>query len=477
MPKSADKGSSRQQMEDFIQAYQNKISAAKDRARGLAADTMGAPTLEGPALTKNSLAKKRFKDGGEAKKSEEDAAPKVTGVNKVLDFIAQRVPSSVVSSLPTSARTLLETSQGTKTPVTEANFSPKEMEIMRQLAELKGGDKGSVSYADYAALAKDINKKGKEYSSSVPSLFSMGDPMGNVQTTLGQFKYMKDPQGNLQVVDTYDFNPPNPNMTQEARTGDYGGFGLYNLIRDYAGEKIPPGSGREVRINLGPVKSRAEGSPEEGEVSQAELDAASRPAFVSPSMRRATKISRANDPTDRILGAIEPAVTLGTGAVAAAVGMPRGIYKGLTSGQVGQGKAASIASKEAADFIERNTYAPRSESGRENLAALSKIAEDMKLAPTPGGAAMASLARPSAVGAQASNIAKDFQQYNRQLAVPGASYAVRPEGSTLVINKLTGADDYSNWIPKQFDEAAKDPAAVVPPLASYRALLEALVEA
>ena len=168
------------------------------------------------------------------------------------------------------------------------------------------------------------------------------------------------------------------------------------------------------------------------EVSQAELDAASRPAFVSPSVRRATKISQANDPTDRIMGVIEPALTLGTGAVSSVVGMPFGIFKGLTSGKFREGKAASIASKEAADFIERNTYVPRSESGRENLAALGKIAEDLKLAPTPGGAAMASLARPTAVRAQAANIADDFQQYNRQLAAPGASYAIRPDNPQFI---------------------------------------------
>jgi hypothetical protein len=182
---------------------------------------------------------------------------------------------------------------------------------------------------------------------------------------------------------------------------------------------------------------------EDGEVSQEELDAASRPAFVSPNMRRATKISRANDPTDRIMGAIEPALTLGTGAVAAAVGMPRGIYKGLTSGKFKEGKAASIASKEAADFIERNTYVPRSESGKENLAALSKIAEDLKLAPAPGGAAMASLARPTAVRAQGANIADDFQEYNRQISVPGASYAVPPQGPTKTPAPASGLGFYS----------------------------------
>jgi hypothetical protein len=175
----------------------------------------------------------------------------------------------------------------------------------------------------------------------------------------------------------------------------------------------------------------------------AEREAASRPAFVSPNMPRATKISQANDPTDRIMGVLEPAVTLGTGAVAAAVGMPRGIYKGLTSGQVGEGKAASIASKEAADFIERNTYVPRSESGKENLAALSKIAEDLKLAPAPGGAAMASLARPTAMAAQGANIADDFLQYNRQISVPGASYAVPPQGRVKTPAPASGLGFYS----------------------------------
>ena len=254
-PKGAPE-SARSQMEELARVYQLRMTAARNKARGLSADTFGAPTLEGATLTKNTLAKKRFAKGGEAKKPEGDAAPKVTGVNKVLDFIAQRLPADV---FPTSGRTLLETVQGAKTPITEKNFSPEEMDVMRELAALKGGDKGSINYADYVSLAKEMNKKGKVPASMSPSLFSMADPMGNVQTTLGQFRYMKDPQGNLQVVDKYDFNPPNPNAMQEARTGDYGAFGPYGLIRDYAGEKVPPGAGREVRVNLGPVKKRAKG--------------------------------------------------------------------------------------------------------------------------------------------------------------------------------------------------------------------------
>jgi hypothetical protein len=259
---AASKDSARAQMEELARLYKEKAVQAADVSRGFGKNTFGAPTLAGRTLTKNTLAKKRFTEGGEAKKSEGDSASKVTGINKVLDFIAQRLPADV---FPTTGRTLLETVQGVKTPITEENFSPEEMSVMRELATRKGGDKGSINYADYVALAEEINKKDKASASASPSLFSMADPMGNVQTTLGQFSYIKDPEGNLQVVDTYDFNPPNPNAMQEARTGDYGAFGPYGLIRDYAGEKVPPGAGREVRVNLGPAE-RAKGSPEEGEV-------------------------------------------------------------------------------------------------------------------------------------------------------------------------------------------------------------------
>jgi hypothetical protein len=60
-----DKGSARQQMEELARLYKLKIDAAQDRSRGLAASTFGAPTLEGTTLTKNTLATKRFAEGGE----------------------------------------------------------------------------------------------------------------------------------------------------------------------------------------------------------------------------------------------------------------------------------------------------------------------------------------------------------------------------------------------------------------------------
>jgi len=254
-PAARNTESARSQMEELARIYQLKIRAAQQQARGLSADTFGAPTLEGPTLTKNRLTKNRFKEGGEAKKS--DA-----------------------------------------------------------------------------------------------------------------------------------FN-------------------------------------------------RAKGSPEEGEESS--------DGFYAPFFRAALGIPEEGETsiTDQLIGAGETALTLGSGALSSAVGMPYGLYKGLTSGKYLEGKAPQIADKEAADFIERNTYVPRSQSGKENLEALSKITDALKLAPTPGGAAMASLARPKAVQAQAANIAEDFQEYNRQLDVPGASYAVRPTGSTMLTGPVGSEENIS----------------------------------
>jgi hypothetical protein len=181
--------------------------------------------------------------------------PEVTGMNRVVDFIAQKLNPEWFA---TSGRTLLETVQGTRTPITEKNFKPEELDVIRRLVNLKGKDKGSVSYADYIELSRQMAKaKGEPLPTSVtPSLFSMADPLGNIQTTLGRFSYQTDPKGNLQIIDRYDFNPPMQQDMREARTGDYGAFGPYGMIREYAGEKIPSGSsaGRDVRINLGPRK-------------------------------------------------------------------------------------------------------------------------------------------------------------------------------------------------------------------------------
>ena len=175
-------------------------------------------------------------------------APKVTGINRLIDFVMQRLPADKFS---TNARTLIETAQGSREPITESHFSPEELAALKQLILLKGGDEGDIQYKDYRALGDSMRAQGQTPASMFPGLLSMADPLGNLQTTLGRFNYARDAEGNLTVQDRYDFNPPQEGISQEQRTGDYGAMGPYGLIREYAGEKIRPGQGRKVRINLG----------------------------------------------------------------------------------------------------------------------------------------------------------------------------------------------------------------------------------
>jgi hypothetical protein len=79
-PEAKNTDSARAQMEAFIAQYQRKIEAAKNKALGLRANTLGAPTLGAPTLTRNSLAKKTFAEGGEATK-EEVAEPSIFDVS------------------------------------------------------------------------------------------------------------------------------------------------------------------------------------------------------------------------------------------------------------------------------------------------------------------------------------------------------------------------------------------------------------
>ena len=82
-PAARNTDSARAQMEELARVYQLKIRATQEKAKGLSANTFGAPTLEQPTLTKRKLTKKRFKDGGEAKKSDAESAqePGIFGVS------------------------------------------------------------------------------------------------------------------------------------------------------------------------------------------------------------------------------------------------------------------------------------------------------------------------------------------------------------------------------------------------------------
>lgn len=176
------------------------------------------------------------------------AAPELTGVNRLVDSLVQRANPSW---FPTAGRLFVQTMQGDRRPITEQDYTPEELAALRQLIATQNAPEGSIQYRDYLAAADAERKRsGARPVTLTPGLASLMDPMGNLQTSLGRFRYYRDANGNLMVVDAYDFNPP-PKTASEAALAEQTVTSPYAMLRNYAGQKVPPGQGRSVRINLG----------------------------------------------------------------------------------------------------------------------------------------------------------------------------------------------------------------------------------
>ena len=159
--------------------------------------------------------------------------------NRLVDFLVQRAPAGM---FPTAGKVYLESMQGKRGPITEADFSPEELNHLRQLIEITEG-RGDVQYKDYAKLRKKLAKEGTPTTIVGPNVMSTFNPMGNVWGTMGRFKYARDADGTLRAIDDYDFSNVNPNNVEPST--------LYDMLRQYGYEKMPPGTGRPVNINLG----------------------------------------------------------------------------------------------------------------------------------------------------------------------------------------------------------------------------------
>jgi hypothetical protein len=268
-------------------------------------------------------------------------------------------------------------------------------------------------------MRQQQQEKGTMPASITPGPFSMLDPIGNVQTTLGRFIYARDADDNLVVTDKYDFNPIRPMS------------GAYGALRNYAAEKVPPGKGREVRINLGKPIERAEGSPVEGELSQEEIDAASRPAFVTPKSgkgRKQGEISRQLQSGDAYINMAKGVTELPYDLAGAPMDIAMLVRQGLT----GQAPAGQVGTS---DYIKSKMTelgirpAPPTDPTAKGFYTAGELLSNLT---NPAGVTRAGVKAAEKTGEAATTVAKDFQQYNRQLSVPGASYAVRPTGSTML---------------------------------------------
>jgi len=116
--------------------------------------------------------------------------------------------------------------------------------------------KPNIQYEDYNKFTDPMVAR---------NILSGSNPYDSLATLLGRFNYGIDPKTKQFVAtDKYDFNPYKSILTNKDATpvipyaedlitlpidGGTSG-GAYNLLRRYAGTVVPPGQGRDVRIQL-----------------------------------------------------------------------------------------------------------------------------------------------------------------------------------------------------------------------------------
>lgn len=157
----------------------------------------------------------------------------------------------------TNIKTFLSTMLGNREPITEKNFSAKELKTLRDAARRAERQKrNGISYYDYSNNG-DFEIDAPGWVRALKESFV--NPDYSVATTIGLANTKRDKHGNLIVEDTYDFNRDGPGhlLKQEMERGNIKGALKFAADRptellDMLGYLLAPeGKGRKVRVNLG----------------------------------------------------------------------------------------------------------------------------------------------------------------------------------------------------------------------------------
>lgn len=127
------------------------------------------------------------------------------------------------------------------------------------------------------------------------------------------------------------------------------------------------------------------------------------------------------NPIEYPLSLMEILAAAGSGAAGQLAGIPAGVIKSIVDGKYGTQEGVDAAQKTAADVAGSMTYQPKTELAQSLMSGLASALDESKIPPImPELQPLAALAMQPG---QASAVLDDFANYNRQLAVPGASYA------------------------------------------------------
>ena len=172
--------------------------------------------------------------------------PLVAAAVKAGGLLSNVMPQGMM----TPARILDETVSGNQKSITEQDLTPEQLKFLKDLiankeeyAKKTETPSGTINYEDYKRYAEQL-PDGQRVFNKTPGLLSVLDPYGQMQTTLGQFRYTNGKDG-INIRDVYDFN----NLQSQAGAMETA-LGMYGAVRDYAGRQVPEGAGRPVNINL-----------------------------------------------------------------------------------------------------------------------------------------------------------------------------------------------------------------------------------
>jgi hypothetical protein len=455
VPQTKDKGSARSQMEALARAYKLRAQQASEKSRGLMTSTMGAPTLEQPTLTKNVLTAKRFEKGGEAKKSDvkkpessgffsnlfkgsdddfikdiKNKAEQNEDYRGLLQYLQSRdaVPDVKTGNLPYGVDAVFNT---IKLPIGSGTIKINK--------DIVGSDyKGDIGPSTLThEMTHATDRQLEQQAGEQSGLFSKGNKFTDAYTKMVGPGGMRSGEKRTELARKIRPKWAAENKDYRATPYEIAAHGVGNYAGPTTADNAPPHidatAATEFQIlldlarrNSGAAVKRAEGTPVEGEES---LD-----KYYAPKARPSTGLNRKEGPISQALKSGEAYTSMAKGVTELPydiAGAPVDLATMLLR-PFGYSTEKPVM---GSDFIKEKMTKlgvrpePPADPTAKGFYTAGELLSNLT---NPAGVTRSAVKGAKKTGEAATAVAKDFQDYNRQLAVPGASYAVRPTGSTML---------------------------------------------
>ena len=118
---------------------------------------------------------------------------------------SQNIKNALV---PVNMRKYISHLLGDRSPITESDFTEKDLDAIRYAIEKQGGgSSGTIGYGDYSPQGfSDFGNPGEGPLDLLKNSYT--DPAYRMETTLGMASYRQLPDGSYVVEDRYNFNAP-----------------------------------------------------------------------------------------------------------------------------------------------------------------------------------------------------------------------------------------------------------------------------